>query len=117
MPQSNRVRAASLTSSRWWQLLAGIVCLVMIANLQFGWTLFVHPLSDKFGWDRSAIQVAFTLFIVVETWLVPFEGWYVDRFGPRGMVMLGGLLVGLSWGLNSIADSLWLLYLDRKSVV
>jgi OFA family oxalate/formate antiporter-like MFS transporter len=98
-------------ANRWIQLSAGIACMVMIANLQYGWTLFVHPIDDKYGWGRSAIQVAFTIFIVTETWLVPFEGWFVDRFGPRRVVLLGGVLVGLSWAINSFADSLALLYL------
>lgn len=85
--------------------------MVMIANLQYGWTLFVHPINDKYGWGRSAIQVAFTIFVLVETWLVPFEGWIVDRFGPRRVVMAAGVFVGLGWIVNSIADSLALLYL------
>lgn len=96
---------------RWVQLVAGIACMVMIANLQYGWTLFVHPMHEKFHWDRSAIQVAFTLFVMAETWLLPFEGWVVDRFGPRRVVFAGGLLVAASWGVNSIAGSLVVLYL------
>ena len=97
-------------ANRWIQLVAGIVCMVMIANLQYGWTLFVHPIREKYGWDRSAVQVAFTIFILVETWLLPFEGWLVDRFGPKLVILAGGALVGLAWGLNSIADSLTLFY-------
>lgn len=85
--------------------------MVMIANLQYGWTLFVHPINEAHGWSRSAIQVAFTIFVVVETWLVPFEGWVVDRLGPRRVVMLGGVLVGLAWSINAAADSLAMLYL------
>lgn len=84
--------------------------MVMIANLQYGWTLFVHPLHDKYGWSRSAIQVAFTVFILAETWLLPFEGWLVDRLGARRVILSGGLLVGASWSLNAVADSLTLLY-------
>ena len=68
---------------RWGQLLMGIVCMAMIANLQYGWTLFVNPISDKYGWSRAAIQVAFTIFVLTETWLVPIEGYLVDRFGPQ----------------------------------
>ena len=62
---------------RWGQLVMGIVCMAMIANLQYGWTLFVNPIADKFGWTRAAIQVAFTIFVLTETWLVPVEGYLV----------------------------------------
>jgi len=93
------------------QLFAGVVCMVMIANLQYGWTLFVQPINERYGWGTAAIQVAFSIFVVTEAWLVPFEGWFVDRFGPRIVVMVGGLLVGLSWIVNANASSLWLLYL------
>ena len=97
-------------SYRWMQLLMGIVCMAMIANLQYGWTLFVNPIADKYGWTKAAIQVAFTIFVLTETWLVPIEGYLVDRFGPRPVVMIGGLLCGIGWVLNSFADSLVTLY-------
>ena len=96
---------------RWGQLLMGIVCMAMIANLQYGWTLFVNPIADKHGWSRAAIQVAFTIFVLTETWLVPIEGYLVDRFGPRPVVLVGGLLCGLGWVMNSYADSLTMLYI------
>ncbi|MCW2236890.1 oxalate/formate MFS antiporter [Azospirillum canadense] len=92
------------------QLLVGVICMSMIANLQYGWTLFVEPIDAKHGWGRAAIQIAFTIFVVTETWLVPVEGWFVDRFGPRVVVLAGALLCGASWVLNANADSLALLY-------
>src|SRR4030081_3488777 len=97
-------------SYRWMQLVMGIVCMAMIANLQYGWTLFVNPIADKYGWTKAAIQVAFTIFVLTETWLVPIEGYLVDRFGPRPVVMIGGLLCGVGWVLNSFANSLVTLY-------
>ena len=96
---------------RWGQLVMGIVCMAMIANLQYGWTLFVNPIADKHGWSRAAIQVAFTIFVLTETWLVPIEGYLVDRFGPRPVVLVGGILCGLGWVMNSFADSLTMLYI------
>lgn len=98
------------TSARWAQLMVGIVGMVAIANLQYGWTLFVNPIDSKFHWGKAAIQVAFTLFVLAETWLVPFEGYLVDRFGPRWLVAIGGLLVGAAWWINSGASSLVMLY-------
>jgi MFS transporter, OFA family, oxalate/formate antiporter len=105
------VARAGLSSNRWLQLITGIVCMTMIANLQYGWTLFVNPIDSKFGWGRAAIQVAFSIFVLPETWLVPVEGWFVDRFGPKIVVMIGGILCGIAWTLNSIASSLTLLYI------
>jgi MFS transporter, OFA family, oxalate/formate antiporter len=96
--------------NRWIQLFLGIVCMAMIANLQYGWTLFVNPIDAKFHWGRAAIQVAFTIFVVTETWLVPIEGYLVDRFGPKPVVLGGGILVGIAWVMNAYADSLAVLY-------
>ena len=103
--------AARGASYRWGQLLIGIVCMAMIANLQYGWTLFVNPIADKHGWSRAAIQVAFTIFVLTETWLVPIEGYLVDKFGPRPVVLGGGILCGLGWVMNSYADTLTMLYI------
>ena len=98
-------------SYRWLQLFMGIVCMAMIANLQYGWTLFVNPISVKFGWTRAAIQIAFSIFVLTETWLVPVEGYLVDRFGPRPVVMIGGLLCGIGWVMNAYAGTLAALYI------
>lgn len=98
------------SSTRWGQLVVGIIGMVAIANLQYGWTLFVNPIDSKFHWGKAAIQVAFTLFVLAETWLVPLEGYLVDRFGPRLLVAIGGLLVGTAWWINAGASSLLMLY-------
>lgn len=97
-------------ANRWLQLLVGVVCMVMIANLQYGWTYFVNPMKDANHWSLAAIQVAFSLFVLTETWLVPVEGWFVDRFGPKIVVMVGGVIVAFGWSLNSFATSLPMLY-------
>jgi OFA family oxalate/formate antiporter-like MFS transporter len=94
----------------WVQLIVGIICMASVANLQYGWTLFVNPIDAKFHWGRPAIQFAFTLFVLIETWLVPVEGYLVDRFGARWVVLGGGILVALAWVINSHASSLAVLY-------
>jgi len=101
----------ALRRGRWWQLTLGIICMSMIANLQYGWTLFVRPMHDARGWPLSSIQIAFTIFVLVETWLVPFEGYLVDRIGPQFVGVAAGLLVALAWVINSVATSLPVLYL------
>ena len=103
-------RAAASEATRWGQLIFGIICMVMIANLQYGWTLFVGPIDQKYHWGRAAIQVAFTIFVLTETWLVPIEGYLIDKFGPRIMISGSGVLVAIAWVINSVADSLFLLY-------
>src|SRR6266478_4958045 len=94
----------------WVQLIIGVTCMVMIANLQYGWTLFVGPIDAKYHWGRASIQVSFTIFVLLETWLVPLEGYLVDRFGPRWITVIGGLLCGIAWTINSFADSLGMFY-------
>ena len=96
--------------NRWLQLIVGIVGMVAIANLQYGWTLFVSPIDNQFHWGKAAIQVGFSLFVLAETWLVPFEAYLVDSYGPQVVVAVGGIMVGLAWILNSAADSLAMLY-------
>jgi OFA family oxalate/formate antiporter-like MFS transporter len=98
-------------ATRWGQLIFGIICMVMTANLQYGWTLFVNPIDSKHHWGRAAIQVAFSIFVLTETWLVPFEGYLIDKFGPSLMVSISGALIAAAWVINSYADSLALLYL------
>jgi MFS transporter, OFA family, oxalate/formate antiporter len=112
-PENTIVIDEGKAARRWLQLGLGVVCMTMIANLQYGWTLFVNPMQKTFGWDRSAIQVAFTIFIVFETWLVPIHGYLVDRFGPRPIVFAAGLLCGAAWLLNSYATSLPSLYVAQ----
>ena len=108
---ANGTRATASEATRWGQLIFGIICMVMIANLQYGWTLFVGPIDSKYHWGRAAIQIAFTIFVLTETWLVPFEGYLIDKFGPRVMICGSGVLVGIAWVINSMADSLILLYI------
>jgi OFA family oxalate/formate antiporter-like MFS transporter len=114
MPNSARL-AYSLSRERWTQLVAGVICMIMIANLQYGWTLFVHPIAAKHGWSLAAIQVAFSIFVALETWLTPFEGWLVDYIGPQKgpkiMVAIGGITIAAGWMVNSYANTLEMLYL------
>jgi OFA family oxalate/formate antiporter-like MFS transporter len=106
----DREDKTSRLASPWVQLVFGVICMAMIANMQYGWTLFVNPIDEKYHWGRAAIQVAFTIFVVTETWLVPVEGYLVDKYGPRPVVVAGGLLCAIAWAINSVASSLPILY-------
>lgn len=96
--------------NRWLQLILAILCMGLVANLQYAWTLFVSPMHAKHHWSVADIQVAFSIFVLTETWLVPLEGWIVDKFGPRPVVAFGAICVGMAWVLNSYAASLHALY-------
>jgi MFS transporter, OFA family, oxalate/formate antiporter len=104
------VASSSSPLTPWIQLVSGVICMAMIANLQYGWTIFVTPIDAKHHWGKAAIQGTFTLFILLETWLVPFEAYLADRFGPRLLVMIGGVMIGFSWVLFSWANTLTALY-------
>ena len=97
-------------NNRWFQLVASLIAMIMIANLQYSWTLFVKPLQADTGWALSDIQFAFTLFILCQTWVQPLDGWLIDRLGPRGFITVAGLLCGLGWAGMGYATSLPMLY-------
>ncbi len=97
-------------NNRWFQLVASLIAMIMIANLQYSWTLFVNPLQASTGWKLSDIQYAFTLFILFQTWVQPLDGWLIDRLGPRGFISAAGLLCGLGWAGLGYATSLPMLY-------
>ena len=102
---------ASPLSNPWLQLIFGIVCMATIANLQYAWPLFRGPIASSFSWNAPAVEISFTIFLVVQTWLVPLEGLLIDRYGSRPLIVAGGALCGLSWVLYSEMSSLAMLYL------
>ena len=104
------VAGAEKQPNRWFQLVLGIICMALVANLQYAWTLFVSPMEAKQHWGLPAIQLSFSIFILVETWLVPVEGWLVDKFGPRPVILLGGVLAAIGWVMDSYATTLTELY-------
>jgi OFA family oxalate/formate antiporter-like MFS transporter len=114
MSGSSMAAGAPMPAGRWVQLWLGILCMVLIANLQYAWTLFVDPIRQAHGWKLSDIQWAFTIFIATETWITPLAGYAVDNLGPRRgpklMILLGGIMVGIGWVLNAYAQSLTALY-------
>ena len=97
-------------NNRWFQLCASVIAMIMIANLQYAWTLFVAPMQKQTGWLNSDIQVAFSLFILFQTWVQPLDGWLVDRLGPRWFITAAGVLCGLGWAGMGYATSLPMLY-------
>jgi oxalate/formate antiporter len=97
--------------TRWVQLLLGLICMMAISSPQYVWTLFTKPFGTALGVTPASLQVTFSLLIVLQTFFSPFQGWLVDKFGPRLLIGAGGALSGLSWVLASHASSLTMLYL------
>lgn len=110
MPDAEAEEDFGLLGNRWVQLVLAVLCMGLVANVQYAWTLFVTPMHKAFGWSVADIQVAFSIFVLTETWLVPLEGWLVDRLGPQPVVAFGAVCVGLAWILDSQAASLTMLY-------
>jgi OFA family oxalate/formate antiporter-like MFS transporter len=95
---------------RWWQLLACFIAMVAVSSPQNTWTLFTLPLAQGLNARLSDIQVAFTLFVLSQSWLVPLLGYAADRLGSRFVLAGGGLLISLSWVGSGLASSLPALY-------
>jgi len=106
---------AASNGKRWAQLALGVACMVLIANFQYGWTLFVAPMQKAHGWSAAEVQIAFSIFVALETWLTPLEGWIVDLVGPRRgppyMIAFGGVMVAIGWTVNAETDSITMRYL------
>lgn len=97
--------------NRWTQFSSAVIAMIMIANLQYAWTLFVAPLQNAHkSWGLANIQWGVTLFLIFETWVTPVEGWLIDRLGPRLFLSMGGVLVGIGWTALAYVQTLPQLY-------
>src|SRR4051794_12895105 len=99
------------TAARWRQLVLGVIAMMAISSPQYVWTLFVKPLQTATGGSLAAIQVTFSILIVLQTWLSPLQGFLIDRIGPRVLITVGAALSGASWILAAYASSVLCLYL------
>jgi len=97
-------------TSRWVQLLLGVIAMMAISSPQYVWTLFTGPLNAKLGTTLAEIQVTFSLLIVLQTFFSPFQAYLVDRFGPKLLISIGAIMSGGSWVLAAQASSLTALY-------
>ncbi len=107
---SQPVPIAARASARWVQLGLGLIAMMAISSPQYVWTLFTKPFQDSLGATLPAVQITFSIVIVLQTWLSPLQGYLVDRFGPRLLIALGCVLSGLGWILSAWATSLLGLY-------
>src|SRR5438093_1319644 len=108
--ERKRADQGAKMNNPWFQLIASVISMVMIANLQYAWTLFVGPIQEAAGWKLAEVQLAFTIFINFQTFVQPIDGWFIDRMGPRKFITAAGVLCGVGWGSLAFASSLPQLY-------
>src|SRR5580693_4977559 len=110
MSVTRTIPASRSLPTRWAQLGLGLIAMMAISSPQYVWTLFTKPFQDSLGATLPAVQITFSIVIVLQTWLSPLQGYLVDRFGPRLLIALGCVLSGLGWILSAWATSLLGLY-------
>src|ERR1700680_2387975 len=107
---ARQTQTTGILGSRWMQLFLGLVCMMAISSPQYVWTLFTKPLMTQLGVSLTQIQVTFSIFIVLQTFLSPLQGYLIEKFGPRLLLATGAIMTGLSWVLSASAGSLTALY-------
>ena len=107
--QTTTTKPAS-TGMRWVQLLLGLIVMMAISSPQYVWTLFTDSLVKATGSNLPAIQVTFSILVILQTWAAPGQGWLIDKFGPRLLIAFGAALSGLGWIFASQVTSLYALY-------
>ncbi|QWD62855.1 oxalate/formate MFS antiporter [Polynucleobacter sp. MWH-UH25E] len=101
----------SILKSKWVQLALGVVCMMSISSPQYVWALFTKPIMGQLGVTLTELQVTFSILIVLQTFFSPFQGYLVDKFGPRLLLSIGTILTGLSWVLSANLTTVSNLYI------
>ena len=97
--------------SKWVQLALGVICMMAISSPQYVWALFTKPIMGQLGVSLTELQITFSILIVLQTFFSPFQGYLVDKFGPRLLLSIGTVLTGLSWVLSANVATVSDLYL------
>lgn len=108
-----KVQPAGVRENRWLYLILAVLLMCMVSGVQYSWTLFAVPLKDKLAISLAAVQTAFTLSQVIQAVSQPGGGFFVDKFGPKGTLMVGGAMVLVGWafmGQVETAPALYALY-------
>jgi len=105
------MNTAPAQQNRWMQLILGLICMMAISSPQYVWTLFTKPLMAQLAVSLTQLQVTFSVFIVLQTFLSPLQGYLIEKFGPKLLLAAGAIMTGLSWVLASSADTLMSVYL------
>jgi oxalate/formate antiporter len=110
-PSAQQTQTTGFLGSRWMQLILGLICMTAISSPQYVWTLFTKPLIAQLGVSLTQLQVTFSIFVVLQTFLSPLQGYLIEKFGPKLLLAAGAIMTGLSWVLASSADTLMSVYL------
>jgi sugar phosphate permease len=95
----------------WWIITACFFIGLYISGITFyGFTAFIEPLKQEFGWSYTQISFAASLRGLEMGFFAPLIGFLIDRFGPRKVVTCGLITVSLGLFLMSFAQSLLMFY-------
>jgi len=103
----------SPTQSRrsWIVVGATFVNLAMVYGVWYSYSVFLVAFLREFGWSRSTVAGAFSVFVIVHGLLGPFNGWMAERIGSRRIILAGGFLIGIGLMLMAETRAWWHLYL------
>ena len=95
-----------------WIVGGCFVLLFLFAGAGFySFSIFIKPLENDFGWSRSAISLAMSIYMIVHGIAGPFVGHATETYGPRPVMTSFALLSGAAFILVSFTSSLWYFYL------
>jgi len=95
-----------------WVVVAAAFCVALVSyGVQYSFGIFLKPLSEDFGWSRTLVSGAASLFMFSRGALAILTGRATDRYGPGLTVAIGGFFLGLGLLLTSLISDAWQLYL------
>lgn len=110
-----RILGMAAEQGRWILVLLGMILNLCLGSI-YSWSVFVGPLTDYFvgtlGQEVTAAEILlpFSVFLASFAIAMPLTGKSLDRYGPRLIIIAGGILTGLGWLLASMATSVQMLY-------
>lgn len=96
----------------WWLVVvSGSIMVISTTPMFHAMGLWFVALEHHFKWSRTQLSLAFAFTRIEGGILGPIEGYLVDRFGTRRLVLIGMTIMGLGWLLFSRVTELWMFYI------
>jgi OFA family oxalate/formate antiporter-like MFS transporter len=100
-----KVLGLSAEKGRWLLIPLGIIVLLCLGTA-YSWTIFRTPVQQTFQSSATDSLLPFTVLLVVFSILMPITGFYIGRFGPRRIVAVGAIIMGIGYILSGFANSI-----------